>query len=124
MTLSKKHTLAYVVFYLAGGGLGLVIFPGLTLELLQSNGEYGSVMPRLVGMFMCAIAFFVYRVLTLKDWKYYLTTIYIRGAITLFMTWLYFYSKDPLFLLLVVILLVGLLPSIFLHLKDRKRKNR
>ncbi len=113
-----------VVIYLGGGGIGLVLFPDLTLDLLLSNGDYGSIMPRMVGMFMCAIAFFVYRILQFKDWKYYRTTIYIRGAITIFMGWLYYYAKDPLFLVLIAIVLVGLLPSIYLQQQGPKRKNR
>ena len=123
MAITKKHTLIYLVAYLAGGGLGLVLFPQLTLDLLQSSGDYGSVMPRLVGMFMCAIAFFVYRILSLKDWKYYPTTIFIRSTIVVFMTWLYYYSRDPLFLVLIAIVLAGLLPSIFLQLKGNKEKS-
>ena len=122
MVITKKHTLIYLVAYLAGGGLGLVLFPKLTLDLLQSDGDYGSVMPRLVGMFMCAIAFFVYRILSLKDWKYYPTTIFIRSTIVVFMTWLYYYSRDPLFLVLIAIVLLGLLPSIFLQLQGKKEK--
>ena len=48
----QRVTLIYLTTYLFLGGLGLLVFPDLALRLLLSNGSYGDVMPRVVGMFM------------------------------------------------------------------------
>ena len=50
----QRLTFIYLASYLLVGGLGLLVVPELTLRLLLSNGSYGDVMPRLVGVFMLA----------------------------------------------------------------------
>ena len=55
----QRVTLIYLTSYLFLGGLGLLVFPDLALRLLLSNGSYGDVMPRVVGMFMLsAVSYF------------------------------------------------------------------
>ena len=51
----RRLTLSYLAAYLLIGGLGLILAPALALRLLLSNGDYGYVMPRLVGMFTVAL---------------------------------------------------------------------
>jgi hypothetical protein len=51
----KRISLTYVASYLLMGGAGFAFAPALTLRLFFSNGEYGDVMPRVVGMFMLAL---------------------------------------------------------------------
>ena len=117
---AKKLTLTYVVIYLAIGGLGFMFFPKQVLKLFLSNGDYGDIMPRMVGMFMCALSFLIFRIVKNEDWHYYLSTIYVRTGIVITMGWLYFKSQDPMFLVVTGIVLVGLIPSIFIHLKNKK----
>ena len=57
---AQKITLAYLVTYLAIGGLGFTLFPNQVLQLFLSNGDYGDIMPRMVGMFMCALSFLIF----------------------------------------------------------------
>src|SRR5215813_11992684 len=54
-TILHQLTFIYLSSYLLVGGLGLLVVPELTLRLLLSNGSYGDVMPRLVGVFMLAL---------------------------------------------------------------------
>ena len=114
---AKKLTLTYLTTYLGIGGIGFAFFPSQILKLFFSNGDYGDVMPRIVGMFMCALSFLIYSILKNRDWKYYPTTIYVRSMIVLFMFWIYFKSNDPMFLVLIGIVLIGLIPSIVVHLR-------
>ena len=51
----KKIMLTYVASYLFVGGIGFAFVPALTLRLFLSNGDYGDIMPRVVGMFMMAL---------------------------------------------------------------------
>ena len=112
----KKLALTYLTTYLAIGGIGFAFFPSETLRLFFSSGDYGDIMPRLAGMFMCAWSFLIFRILNNEDWKYFSATIYVRSAIVLFLFWMYFKSNDPMFLAVNVIVLLGLLPSIVVHL--------
>jgi uncharacterized protein YjeT (DUF2065 family) len=109
----QRLTLIYLSTYLLLGGLGLLLFPELTLGLMQSNGAYGDIMPRVVGMFMLALGGVIFQFLRTQDYRYYLYTIFARAFIVLVLTTLYFRSHDPLFLVLDAIVLVGLLPSIY-----------
>ncbi len=118
---SKKLTLAYLSTYLAVGGIGLAFFPAQTLKLFFSNGDYGNIMPRIVGMFMGALSFLIYRIIKNEDWKYYTATIYVRSIIVLFLFWLFYLSNDPLFLVLNGIVLIGLLPSILIQFKSKEQ---
>ena len=110
----KRLTLIYLASYLIGGGLGLLVAPEWTLHVLLSNGMYGDVMPRLVGIFMVALGGVIVQFIRAGDYRYYGYAIVARIFIFTAMTGLYFKSRDPLFLVLDAIVLVGLLPSIYI----------
>jgi hypothetical protein len=112
-TFLQRLTFIYLASYLLVGGLGLLIVPELTLWLLLSNGSYGDVMPRLVGVFMVALGGVVLQFVRARDYRYYGYTIIARIFIVVALTVLYFKAGDPLFLVLDAIVLVGLLPSIY-----------
>jgi hypothetical protein len=46
-----RRSLYYLAAYLLVGGLAFLIIPAETLKFLWSNGDYGNIFPRLVGMF-------------------------------------------------------------------------
>ena len=115
---AKKITLTYLVTYLAIGGLGFTLFPKQVLALFLSTGEYGDIMPRMTGMFMCALSFLLFKIMRNGDWHYYSATIYVRSVIVLILVWLFFKSNDPMLLILTGIVLLGLIPSIVIHLKN------
>ena len=115
----KKVTLSYLATYLVGGGIGLALAPDFALDLLQSDQDYGDVMPRVVGMFMVAlgslIGLFVYK----GDYTYYRFSIVARTGIVIFLFVLYAIDQDPLFIVFSVIVLVGLVPSYFVLFSER-----
>ena len=110
--LLQRLTFIYLASYLLVGGLGLLAAPELTLRLLLSNGSYGDVMPRLVGVFMIALGGAVLEFVRARDYRYYRYAIVARIFIVVALTALYVKARDPLFLVLDAIVLVGLLPSI------------
>jgi hypothetical protein len=115
----QRLTFIYLASYLLLGGFGLLALPDVTLSLLLSNGSHGDVMPRLVGVFMIALGGAVLEFVRARDYRYYgyaiIARIFIVGALTA----LYVKSRDPLFLVLDAIVLVGLLPSIYVALRAR-----
>jgi hypothetical protein len=115
----KKMSLVYVASYLLVGGTGFALAPALTLRLFFSNGEYGDVMPRLVGMFMLALGGFVAEFVRRGDLTYYPFTVLVRSLIVVFLVFLYLRSEDPLFLMVLGIVLLGLLPSLWVLARER-----
>lgn len=111
----RKLSFGYLVAYLAVGGLGLALMPTMALQLLFSNGTYDDIMVRMTGMFMCVLSFLIYNMLRFEDWKYYPLTIYARSGIVLFLVFLYIRSGDPLFITVIGIVLIGLIPSVYIH---------
>ncbi len=111
----KKITLTYLATYLYIGGIGFGFVPELALKIFMSTGNYGLIMPRMVGMFMIVLAFLITLFIRNQDYKYYLPTILARTFIVLFLAVLYLRSYDPLFLIVNGIVLVGLIPSYFAY---------
>ncbi len=111
----KRWTLIYLAAYLGVGGIGLLFEPRVALSLLLSTGEYGDVMPRVVGMFMLVLSTIVYTFVRRRDYSYYLTTIVARIFIVATLAFLHRLSTDPLFLVLQGIVLLGLLPAIYVQ---------
>ncbi len=115
----KKITLIYLAAYLTIGGIGFGFFPSFAIKIFMSTGDYGDVMPRMVGMFMIVLGLLIITIVKNEDYKYYLPTIIARTFILVFMVYLYFITDDILFIFLIVIVSLGLLPSIFVYLKDK-----
>jgi uncharacterized protein YjeT (DUF2065 family) len=122
--LLQRLTFIYLASYLIVGGFGLLLAPELTLRLLVSNGSYGDVMPRVAGMFMVALGGVIVQFVRGRDYRYYLSTIAARIFIVVALTALYFKTRDPLFLVLDAIVLVGLLPSLYVAVLIRRSPTR
>jgi hypothetical protein len=120
----QRLTFFYLASYLLVGGLGFLVVQELTLRLLLSNGSYGDVMPRLVGVFMIALGGAVLEFVRARDYRYYRYAIVARTFIVVALTALYFKSRDPLFLVLDAIVLVGLLPSIYVAVRMARPATR
>ena len=114
----KKITFTYLACYLTFGGIGFAFFPELTLKLFLSNGDYGDIMPRFVGMFMVALGGLIAMMTINQDFRYYVYSVYIRTGMTAFIVWIYSFSKDPLFITIIVIVLIGLLPSWYTYVRE------
>ena len=120
----QRLTFIYLAAYLLFGGLGLLVTPGLTVRLLLSNGNYGDVMPRLVGMFMIALGGVIVQFLRARDYRYYRYTVVARSFIVVALTAVYLRARDPLLIVLDAIVLVGLLPSIYVVAVDDQAHQR
>ena len=107
----KRGAFIYLSSYLTLGGIGFAFFPQFTLDLFFSNGEYGDIMPRVAGMFMVALGGLVGCMAGNNDLRYYNYSVFIRTAMTAFIIWLYTITADPLFITILVIVLIGLIPS-------------
>ena len=114
-----RLSLLYLASYLTLIGLGLLFLPDKTLWLLQSNGEYGNIFPRLVGMLMSGLGMSVFGMFRLRVPELYPPTLFIRVYFLVCLAAFYAMSMDPLFLVLIVIVGVGFLWTLSAYLLDR-----
>jgi hypothetical protein len=114
-----RLSLLYLASYLTLIGLGLLFLPDQTLRLLQSNGEYGNLFPRLVGMLMSGMGISVFGLFRARVPELYPATLLIRVYFLVCLAAFYGMSTDPLFLVLIGIVSIGFLWTLVSYLLDR-----
>ena len=116
-----RLSLYYLVSYLLGAGVALLLAPHFTLKLLFSSGHYGAVMPRVVGLLLLALGIVMAQIVRHRVEVMYPTTIGVRVIIVLVLVALLAYSGDPLFLVLVGVVGLGLVLTATSYMKDHQR---
>jgi uncharacterized protein YjeT (DUF2065 family) len=117
-------SLFYVAAYLVGAGIALMFVPSLALKLLFSNGSYGDVMPRLLGVVLLALGLVVVQIIRHRVEALYTTTLGVRAIIIASLVALFIYSKDPLFISLTVVVGIGMILTGTSYLLDRRQITR
>ncbi|MDH4069678.1 MAG: hypothetical protein OEV30_04585 [Ignavibacteria bacterium] len=116
----KKALMVYLSSYLIGGGLGFAFLPEFTQKLFLSNVLYDEPMVRFAGVMMTLlgslIGYLVYKG-TLIAYRF---SIVARTFVVGFIVWVYWMYDNPMFLVLLGVVLIGLLPSYFLLWRDRR----
>jgi uncharacterized protein YjeT (DUF2065 family) len=103
-----RLSLCYLFSYLILAGLALLAAPELALKLLFATGNYGDVLPRLTGMILLVLGIFVLQAVRYRLEVLYTTALAVRGIIMLpVLVGLYLYSRDPLFISLLVVVGLG-----------------
>jgi len=110
----------YLAAYLLGAGVALVLVPSLALKLLFSNGNYGDVMPRLLGVVLLALGLIIVQIMRHRVEVLYPTTLGVRAVIVVGLVALFIYSKDPLFISLTVVVGIGMILTGTSYLLDRR----
>jgi len=110
----------YLAAYLLGAGVALVLVPSLALKLLFSNGNYGDVMPRLLGVVLLALGLIIVQIMRHRVEVLYPTTLGVRAVIVVGLVALFIYSKDPLFISLTVVVGIGIILTGTSYLVDRR----
>ena len=117
-----RISLIYLTSYLTLIGLGLLVLPDKTLRLLQSNGEYGNIFPRLVGMLMSGMGMSIVGIIRARVPKLYPATLFIRVYFLVCLAVFYGMSTDPLFLVLIAIVAIGFVLTLSAYFLDRREK--
>ncbi len=119
--MRRTHlSLYYLAGYLLFAGVALVLVPQFALSLLQSNGTYGDVIPRLLGVVLFALGVFVAQIIRHDLAVLYTTTLAVRAVILVVLASLYAYARDPLFLVLILIVGLGVVLTGSSYLLDRR----
>ena len=122
--MKKTHlSLYYLIGYLIPGGVALITVPQWALKLLLSNGNYGDVLPRLVGVLLLALGLVILQIVRLHVEVLYSATLVVRSVILVCLFGLYFYSRDPLFLTLLGIVGFGFVLTGISYWLDRRGPN-
>lgn len=117
-----RLSLLYLGSYLVLIGLGLLFAPDSTLRLLQSSAEYDNVFPRVAGMLMSGLGFSVFGIIRAGVPKLYPATIFIRIYFLVCLATFYWMTSDPVFLVLILIVGMGLVFTLSSHFLDRGKK--
>jgi hypothetical protein len=108
----KRIAFIYLISYLSIAAIGFGLFPALTFKLFLSNGDYGVILPRLLGAMMGVLSFLLFMIYRNGDWqKYSPFTMMARTPLVLFIFYLYYLSRDPMFLIVNAIILAGLVTT-------------
>jgi uncharacterized protein YjeT (DUF2065 family) len=104
------------------GGIGFLFFPRITLTLFLSNGNYSDVMVRIMGVFLLSIAIIIIQIIKHRATFLYPTTLVVRAFILSAFTLFYILYRDPMFVVLFVIVGVGFLITLTGYLLDRRNE--
>ena len=122
--MKKTHlSLYYLVGYLIPAGVALITVPEWALKLLLSNGNYGDVLPRLLGVILLALGMVILQIVRLHVDVLYSGTLVVRSVILVCLVGLYLYSRDPLFLTLLGIVGFGFVLTSISYCLDRRGAN-
>ena len=115
-------SLFYEMGYLLGGGVFLLTAPDTAFKLLFSNNSYGDVLPRLFGTVLLSIGAIFVQIVRMHIEELYTTTIVVRVPLMAVNLWLFYYSGNPLFLTLFVIVTFGVVLTITGYVLDQRSK--
>jgi thiol:disulfide interchange protein len=115
-----RLSLFYLAGYLTVAGLALLLVPSFALKLLQSNGDYGDVFPRLAGMLLLGLAILVTQIIRHRVEVLYPTTLVVRLFFLVVFAYLFLSSDDPFFLVVFGIVLLGVLLTGYSYLTERR----
>src|SRR6516165_8206707 len=115
-----RISLFYLGSYLAIIGFGLLFVPHETLKILQSNGDYDDVFPRVAGMLMSGLGLSIFGIIRARALELYPATLFIRVYFIACIAAFYAMTGDPLFLVLIVIVGLGFVLTLGSYLLDRK----
>ena len=116
-----RLSLFYLGSYLTIIGFGLLLVPDGTLKILQSNGEYGDVFPRIAGMLMSGLGITVFGIIRARVSELYPATLLIRLYFLVCIVVFYSMTRDPLFLVIFAIVALGFVLTLSSFILDRKK---
>ncbi len=123
--MRTRFSLWYVVTYLFVTGLALLIAPAASLQFMHSTADYGDVMPRWTGMMSLALAALIAQTVRHRLKVLYPLGFFMPAAMLGGFAGLYRLSGDPLFLVVLAVVAIGVaFTGLTLWLDSRRGKLR
>ena len=121
MSLNKTRlSLFYLGSYLVLIGLGLLFAPDRTVKILQSNRHYDDIFVRIAGMLMSGLGLSIFGMIRARAFELYPAALVMRMYFIACFVALYAMTCDPVFLVLIGIVGLGLALTLSSYLLDRK----
>ena len=114
-----RVSLYYLGSYLTIIGIALLVAPRATLSILQSNGDYGDIFPRVAGMMMSGLGFSIFGMIGARSEQQYPTTLLVRTYFLICLVAFYAATSDPMFVVLGAIVALGVVMTLGSYLADR-----
>jgi uncharacterized protein YjeT (DUF2065 family) len=114
-----RLSLFYLAGYLLPTGLALILAPEAALKLLMARDDYGNVMPRFVGILFLALGVIVSYMIYMRAKALYVATLLARAVILVGLVGLYAQTRDPLFVALLGVVVVGFVLTGSAYLAER-----
>jgi hypothetical protein len=119
-----KYSGYYIATYAITSGIMFFFWPKFFLHLLFSNTEYVSYEPwRLVGVICWLIVVLVIQIIRIESVEMFKATLVGRLTAIPFVFYLFFHTKDPVYLSFGTVMGIGVLSTIlafYLRSKDMK----
>jgi hypothetical protein len=103
-----RLSLYYLAGYILPAGVMLLLAPDVAFKLLQSNGSYGDVIPRVAGAAFVALGVLVVQIIRHRIEVLYTTTLGVRVFLVGTLLWMYARTADPFFLIVSGIVVLGM----------------
>lgn len=114
---NARLSLFYPVFYLLFGGIALLLMPRFSMSLMLSNGDYGDIFPRYIGVMSLGLGFVVLQVVRHRVAALYTTLIWVRVLFCACYIYFYRQSADPFFLTMLGMVGLGAIATSIAWLK-------
>jgi hypothetical protein len=119
MKPKTRLSLYYLATYLFVTGVGLLFAPQFSLKLLFSTGHYDNAFVEFTGAFMIAISIIVSQIIRHSIAVLYPTTLVVRTFFIVVIIMLYMQTHDPLFLVVLAVVSLGVLLTAVAFVTER-----
>ena len=119
MKSKTRLSLYYLATYLFFTGVGLLFAPQFSLKLLLSTGHYENTFVQFTGAFMIALSVVVSQIIRHSVEVLYTTTLAVRVFFIVVIVWLYVQTYDPLFLVVLAVVALGVALTATSYMLDR-----
>jgi hypothetical protein len=120
MKPKTRLSLYYLVTYLFLTGVALLLAPQLSLKILFSTGHYENAFVQFTGAFMIALSILVAQIIRHRVAVLYPTTLFVRTFFIVVIVALYLQTNDPLFLVVLAVVSIGVALTTTAFLLDRR----
>ena len=119
--MRRTHlSLYYLAGYLLPAGALLLFVPEFATKLLLSNRDYDYAPFRLVGVLLIGLGIIIVQIIRYRLDVLYPTTVVVRLLISATLIGLYAETKDPFFLVVLAVVVVGIVLTATSFVLDRR----
>ena len=117
-----RLSLYYLATYLIITGLLWLFIPAQAFRLMLATGTYDDVFPRVSGLLLLGVGVLVVQIIRLRAEVIYGTTLIVRAVFLIGFLGIYLTTRDPLFLVVLGVVGLGVALTGTSYLLDRRRR--